>query len=158
MPSLPNVSKPISLSVSKQVSSQNLGSVGTRTPLEVVYEHYKLKDMQVQQSRSDLATQQPSRYINTGLQSHAGSLSHQALSGGAPKRHQDYVKVARRESRFLANEVQKLNGILSDIRLDKRYEDQLKRRFQQDDKEMEQEAKKDLTESRMNIEVAVFAP
>ena len=36
---------------------------------------------------------------------------------------------ARRDSRFLTNEVQKMNGLLSDIKMDKKYEEQLLKRY-----------------------------
>ena len=41
----------------------------------------------------------------------------------------DYVKIAKRDSQLINNEVDKMNGILFDIKKKKKYEEELKNRF-----------------------------
>lgn len=96
--------------------------MGTRTPLEVVYESYRQKDLKGQ-SRTDQA--QLSRYINTGLQSSNALISQPQMGSRAI----DYVKMTKRDSHNVSREVDKMNGILFDIKQKKKYEEELKNRF-----------------------------
>ena len=73
-----------------------------------------------------------SRFINVGLNSYDSSLQLNS-SGAVGSRQVNYVKNAKRDSVFLANEMHQMNGLMSDIRQTKKYEKEIKRRYTVED-------------------------
>lgn len=75
-----------------------------------------------------------SKYINAGQSLQTGVQLGSLERYGS--RRSDYVQMSKRDSQLVSSEQRKMQSILSDIKQDKKYEQELQRKFSKDDQSL----------------------